>query len=351
VKKSKTKKKISMTLIIPVLNEEKAISKKIKNTLELLYPRKLLQVIIIDGGSKDKTVSIIKKYSKRYKHINLIYLKQTFGKLYQVNRALKKAKGEIIVISDADATLSKNSMLIIAEKLQTRDIGCVGLCTIPRENTCSPEELEYWILNSKLRFLESNVDSAFSTIATCYAFKKKLLKQFPKDVIADDLYTTFKIREKGYRVIYTPDAVAYEERAAKNVKTMLKHKFRKAIADIHEFRRFNFKLLSFSGFGSLIYPTRILQFFIAPIMSFIFMILSLYFLFSNTLQVFLFFMLIGFLFLANSYVFSKVYHPPIKIKKSNPIMKFSAIILSNVVLIIALLLYPFAKKSSKYKRI
>lgn len=349
-------KKIPLTIIVPTFNEQEVVSKKLENLMQLSYPRDFFEIMIADGGSTDNTKEIVEQYALKNPDIHLFSSDERYGKIYDINNCLTKAKGEIIVISDADSILSKNAVEVIANKMSCKEnVGAVGLCTIPQEDICSPAELEYWVLNNKLKFLETELDSAHCLIATCYGFKKELIKQFPDDVIADDLYTALKVREAGYRAIYTPDAVAYEVRTPKAVSIMVKHKLRKALAYIREFMRFGYKLIGGSAFGAIIYPTKLVQFFLAPTAALLFTVVSIYFLINGFILWFLLpVLLLGFCMLLSSFVFSHTYHPPVN-QNENKLKMFLqqvlAIIVSNITLIAACILYPIMQRSSKYERI
>ncbi len=66
--KKNSKKKIPLITIITVcLNSEKNIRKCLKSVAAQNYPKKKIEHIVIDGGSKDKTIEILKKKFKKSK--------------------------------------------------------------------------------------------------------------------------------------------------------------------------------------------------------------------------------------------------------------------------------------------
>ena len=64
--------KDTISIIIPTYNEEKFIRKCIDSILNTDYPKDLIQVIFIDGESKDNTCNIINEYMKKHSFIELI---------------------------------------------------------------------------------------------------------------------------------------------------------------------------------------------------------------------------------------------------------------------------------------
>jgi len=126
-------KKIS--IIIPCYNEQEAIpyfyeeinniSKKMKNNFEFIF---------VNDGSKDKTITIIKEYSKKDKRVKYINFSRNFGKEAAMYAGLEKSSGDYIAIMDADlqdppALLPK--MLNFLEKNEEYD--CVGTRRVTRK--------------------------------------------------------------------------------------------------------------------------------------------------------------------------------------------------------------------------
>lgn len=99
-----------MTLsICSICQDEADIIQYFLNCCVFIYqrlPQDLKEVILIDGGSKDNTIEIIKSYQDKLPLTLIKYPFDTFGQ--QKNRALEKATGDYILGLDSDMTISKN---------------------------------------------------------------------------------------------------------------------------------------------------------------------------------------------------------------------------------------------------
>lgn len=96
---------MKISFIATVLNEEKNIDFFINSILN--QTKKPDEIIIIDGGSKDKTYEILKKYAKKNKKLK-IFQKKGVNIAKGRNIAISKAKGDIIFVSDAGCIINKN---------------------------------------------------------------------------------------------------------------------------------------------------------------------------------------------------------------------------------------------------
>jgi len=92
--KNKLKKQRTVSAVVPVFNEEKTVAGVIKTLLENAL---IDEVICINDGSTDKSLSILKEFKDK---IQLINLKENQGKGYALVEGIKKAKGEIVVFID-----------------------------------------------------------------------------------------------------------------------------------------------------------------------------------------------------------------------------------------------------------
>tara|TARA_B110001454_G_C12716780_1_gene432890 strand:- start:1418 stop:2197 length:780 start_codon:yes stop_codon:yes gene_type:complete len=109
-RKKKTLPKIS--IITVVLNGQKSIERCLKSVINQNYPKNKIEYIVIDGGSTDKTVSIIKKYKKK---INYWHSKKDKGLYDAMNIGISKSTGNIIGILNSDDYFYPNAFKTISE--------------------------------------------------------------------------------------------------------------------------------------------------------------------------------------------------------------------------------------------
>ena len=114
-----------VTIIVPLRNEEAYIERCLESVLAQEYPRELLEVLLVDGMSSDKTRTIIEKYQRDYAFIFLLdnpgYIVPT-----AMNIGIRKAKGELIVRLDAHAEYESDYVSKCVEWSQKTGVENVG---------------------------------------------------------------------------------------------------------------------------------------------------------------------------------------------------------------------------------
>ena len=99
----------SVSVLVPSYNESDSIVRVIRSLKEVDYPSDKLEIIFIDD-SNDDTSSIIKKHMLELNNAILVKNKRRFGKPYALNLGAKIARGEIIIVFDADNYFSPNTI-------------------------------------------------------------------------------------------------------------------------------------------------------------------------------------------------------------------------------------------------
>jgi len=111
-------KKQFVSIIIPTYNSEKYLSRCLQSIREQNYPKSSYEILVIDGGSNDKTIAIAEKY--KAKVLNNPYRNAESGKAIGIN----KARGEIIALIDSDNELVQRNWLsqMVKPLLENKDI-------------------------------------------------------------------------------------------------------------------------------------------------------------------------------------------------------------------------------------
>lgn len=105
-----------VSVIIPTRNEEEFIIQTLDSIIEQDYPSQLMEVIIADGESDDKTCDLILDYIKNHPNVSLINNPERTVP-YALNYAIEKSKGDIIIRLDAHAKYSVNYVSRLVREL------------------------------------------------------------------------------------------------------------------------------------------------------------------------------------------------------------------------------------------
>lgn len=197
-----------VTLIFAAFNEEKIIAKKIENSLALDYPKELFQILVADDGSTDQTTQIIKEYES--KGVEILSFRQRRGKLAAIKDAVKNAKGEIIIFSDADNFYQPNMLYEMLKYFSDPQVGAVsgGRNVIGTSNLGTSESL-YWKYEELIKKFESRIGNCIGVAGDLLAIRKNLYNSPPSGIINDDVYIAFSILKQDFRVVYAPNARSY----------------------------------------------------------------------------------------------------------------------------------------------
>ncbi len=225
----------SVTIIVAAYNEAYCIEEKIANTLDLEYPVNKLSYIFITDGSTDNTPEIVSKYAD----IHLMHQPERTGKIVAVHRAMQEVTTEVVVFTDANTLLNKKALINICRHFQDPSVGAVAgekRVQIDDSGDATAGEGFYWKYESKLKAWDSELYSVVGAAGELFSVKTSLYIPVPVDTLLDDFMISMLIAQKGYRIVYEPDAYATENASA-NTKEELKRKVRIAAGGIQSFLR------------------------------------------------------------------------------------------------------------------
>lgn len=213
IKESKCKELPTVSVIISVYNEENILPEKIKNISAIDYPQDKIEFIFGSDGSDDQTNSILAAI--KLPNVKFKTFPKRMGKANIVNHLIPQASGEIIVFSDANTMYCQATVKKLVEHFHDPSVGgiCGELNLEPNKQYLGEiGETSYWRYESVLKKYESDYRTLLGATGGVYAIRKSLFKPLPDSkAVVDDFLIPLEVVRRGYRVLYEPNAKAYEE--------------------------------------------------------------------------------------------------------------------------------------------
>ena len=235
----------SLTIVLPVRNEEIVLKKKLENLEAQEYPIDKIELIVIDSNSSDSTLDILEEWDSSRKSkftLSTIIMDKHLGKSAAINRILEENfESDAMVITDADALLAPNSLKRVGRWLSEERIGavCGSQQIIETESTeHSLNEKSYRSFYHDLRIGESSQSSTPIFEGSLAAYRNCLLqgKQIDSTYNADDSQLAILIHRAGGRSIMDQELQFFESLPS-STKSAKKRRIRRASGLVHLFTR------------------------------------------------------------------------------------------------------------------
>ncbi len=203
---------MTISLLIPCHNEERAIRKSILSWLRQTRPAD--QIVVVDDSSTDRTPEILKEFEQ---YITIIRTPQNLGnKSYAQEYGLQFITGEVFISTDADTLLKEDFIELIEKDFDDPKVAAVGGYVKSLKNN--------WL--TRHRAFEYAIGQNFHKVAQSYinfipvipgaagAFRTEIFKRFltfDHDTITEDLDFTYKLHKKKFRIHYDRQAIVYTQ--------------------------------------------------------------------------------------------------------------------------------------------
>jgi cellulose synthase/poly-beta-1,6-N-acetylglucosamine synthase-like glycosyltransferase len=259
-----------VSIIIPTFNEAKVIQKKIENTIKAINGYEKNEIIVVDDGSTDDTFDKIKEINEKLeKKVKIIACFENKGKPFALNVAYKASQGDIIVVTDADILISKESIISLISNFLDPTIGAAcgrEVIENPNDNFATRLENYYKTFEHTSRMSEKLADLPIIPFSGgISAFRRELYTPLSTSTVGDDNEIAISIWKKGYRIIYEPGSHALEHSPC-SLRNLYKQKKRRARAQFYLlWRHKNLIFNKEAGyFGRIKLPMLVLQYMVCP---------------------------------------------------------------------------------------
>lgn len=259
------KKNYSVSFVIPAWNEEETINETIEHIFAIDYAN-ILEVIVVNDCSTDKTKQIVKKLQKKYPKLILIDNKRNIGKANSNNRGLACAKAELVAIVDADSYPAPNSLKKMVGFFNDEKVGAVTCPVLVRSKGKFIErlqEIEYRMIAFTRKLLDF-VDSIYVTPGPLALYRKKALDEingFDNENFTEDIEIVWNLIAKKWdrrmalstKVTTTPPD---------KLKSWYKQRLRWAIGGLQCISKYKKFFLKKGMLGMFVLPFFMVQFFL-----------------------------------------------------------------------------------------
>lgn len=202
-----------LSIIIPVFNEEKTISKLIKKVIDLDLGKLNKEIVIVNDGSSDSTESKIQNPESKIQNLKVVNHERNQGKGAAVSTGIKASTGDYIIIQDADLEYNPNDIKRLASHIVNGESEVVYGTRLNRmpnlfKDESKPLFLIHYLGNRFLSLVTSILYGQWITdMETCY-------KMFPKKAVDKIILKakrfdfepeiTSKLLKRGYRILEIP---------------------------------------------------------------------------------------------------------------------------------------------------
>ncbi|WP_242941938.1 glycosyltransferase [Desulfonispora thiosulfatigenes] len=209
----------SISILIPMHNEELVIHYIMESLLACDYDKDRMEIIPINDNSTDRTWEILEEYSQQYEFIRPLNRDSELnGKPAALNDAMEIAKGDIIIVFDADYRPAKDMLKQLAVAFGDPEVGAVMGRVIPyNTNTnlltrlLTLERSGGYQVDQQARYNMRLIPQYGGTVG---GFRREIFMEmggFNPSVLAEDTELTYRLYIKGWKVIYANSAECYEE--------------------------------------------------------------------------------------------------------------------------------------------
>lgn len=200
-------------LVISAFNEVASIRQKLLNSVALDYPLDLLRIVVVSDASDDGTDDIVREFAAQ--GVELWRQPARRGKTAGLNFIVSQIDQEIVVFSDANAMYDRAALRMLVRNFADPTVGCVtgeARYLTGDDSTAAAGERAYWNYEISIKRLETAVGSMVGGDGAIYAIRRELWQPLPENAI-NDFLNPLQIVAAGWRAVYEPDAICYEETA------------------------------------------------------------------------------------------------------------------------------------------
>jgi len=198
----------TLSIVLPVYNEEAVIRRTLENLLQLDYPAERRQILVVSDASTDRTDAIVREYANR--GVELLRLSARRGKTAAENAALPLLRGDIVVTTDASARPARDALKPLIASFADPSVGVASghYVSVARvDGRANHAESWYVGYDMWVRRLETRVSGIPGAAGCFHAVRAPIHRHALPEEICRDFAAALLAREHGLRAVSVESAV------------------------------------------------------------------------------------------------------------------------------------------------
>lgn len=255
-----------VSVLIAAYNEEKVIGEKIGTVLRSDYPPENMEILVGSDASTDQTNTILQQLSETDSSLRIFLFGHRTGKPGIINQLVNEARGEILVISDANVMLEPKTLYELVRYFREERIGLVDsrmISTGIKKEGISRQEKYYTSREFRIKHDESVLwGTMMGPFGGCYAVRKSCYRPVPDHFLVDDFFINMSVLEQGSDCISNIHAKVYED-VSSQTREEFRRKKRISAGNFQNLSRFRSMLFAGKkGVGFCFFSHKIIRWFV-----------------------------------------------------------------------------------------
>jgi len=298
-----------VSILMAAHNEEQVIEEKINSILKSSYPSSKVEILIGSDCSTDNTNSIIKKYADSDNRFHFFEFSNRTGKIGIINLLNQKAKGEILLLTDANVIFESSTLFELVKHFKNPDISLVDSFMKHRNlkaDGISYQESNYISNEVNTKHAEGKIwGSLMGPFGGCFAIRRTDFEPIPDNFLVDDFYTCMQVLNNKKRCISDEKAIVLED-VSNNLNAEFKRKIRISSGNFQNLAKFWPLLLRFNGTAFAFFSHKVLRWLTPFLILFILLVFPFLLAIKENYKYFGIFLLIMFSSIAFDFILKKM---------------------------------------------
>ncbi len=263
----------TVTVIIPTKDRRDEVNECLESIMRQDYPKEKIEVIVVDDGSRDGTTDLVRTFPCR-----LFVNTKSLGQSYCRNLAAREASGEILAFIDSDCVAGKDWLKELVPCFQWDKTGAVGgyVDGYFHKSALDRYEKAFSPLNMGKHVLYDNGNRSTFYTPTCNLLVRRHVYMETGGInekmsVGEDVDFCWRMRRRGYHLLYTPSGVV-RHRHRNELGKMMKRRADYGTSEallyaLHREKRKMFQLPSLAAVAFLSLSIAILSFSLFPLLA------------------------------------------------------------------------------------